>query len=198
MATPVAASVSFAAPRGCSACSRALSAVPTAETAPSAIPESLAPGPVQAFAEQMRAKGMPVPTWYVLSARARMALEPLFSSFRLDLNTLVISTGGAFGNAGITFGRTILLQKSFGTGPTARLQGQLRLLAHEMTHSVQYARIGLPRFIVRYLGEWRKSGGNPYGVPAALAAIPLASLDPIDGRFYLDQISDRVAAELRG
>jgi hypothetical protein len=86
--------------------------------------------------------------------------------------------------------------RGFGTGPTATFQRQARLLAHEMTHAVQYGRIGVARFLVRYLDEWHRSNSNPYGVPGELVAIPLASLDPVDPRFYLDQLADRVATEL--
>lgn len=58
-------------------------------------------------------------------------------------------------------------------------------------------KLGWIGFLSRYRSEWAKSNGNPCGVPQALRTIPLGQLDPVDGRFYLDQICDRfrLAAE---
>lgn len=52
-------------------------------------------------------------------------------------------------------------------------------------------------FLTRYRREWIESSGNPYGVPHPLRTIPIGQVDPVDGRFYLDQICDRfrLAAE---
>ncbi len=46
----------------------------------------------------------------------------------------------------------------------------------------------------RYIGEHGRPGN--YGVPAALGAIPLSALDPVDKRFTLDQIGDRTTKEI--
>jgi hypothetical protein len=181
---------------GCSAHSGAMAPSLLAAQPRTIVPLSLVPGKTQAFASQMVTKGIAPPKWYVLAPAARARLQPLFARFPLDLGRLSLNMGGAFGNAAITFKSTISLATDFGTGNTATFEAQLRLLAHEITHSVQYTRVGFFPFLVRYLREWRASKGDPYGVPPALAGISLREVDPIDSRFYLDQIADRFAAGL--
>jgi hypothetical protein len=153
-----------------------------------AVPGTLVPGPPQIMAEVMRAKGMHPPQWYVLAPGARAALQRFYARFGLDLGRLTFSTGGAFGQGGLTLGNTILLFREFGTRAYSE---QLRLLAHEMTHSVQYKLLGWVSFLLRYKREWSRSNGNPYGVPQPLEEIPIGEVDPVDPRFYLDQLADR-------
>lgn len=163
------------------------------------VPATLIPGPEAAFAAQMRAKGMAPPRWFKLAPQVRKQFDSLFARFDLDIGKLTFSTGGAFGQAGLTLGNTILLFRGFSQ---RSFTDQLGLLAHEITHSVQYKKLGWISFLVRYRREWRSSGGNPYmkpGDPAweALRRAPIASIDPVDSSHYLDQLCDRfrVAAE---
>jgi hypothetical protein len=154
------------------------------------LPATLQPAPPGLFDNLFHLKGARVPRWFVLAPAARGALTPLLGRFGLDLRALTFSLGGAFGNRGLTLGRTILLTPEFARDPYPR---QLSLLAHEITHAVQYKILGWTRLLIRYAEEWARSDGDPYGVPAALRQIPISEVDPVDGRFYLDQLGDRFA-----
>jgi hypothetical protein len=154
---------------------------------------TLVPRPPDPFAERMRAKGAPPPAWFELAPAARLRLERAFGRFRIDLSRLTFGTAGAFGQIGITFGDTILLSPDFPTRPVAV---QLGRLAHEIAHSIQYRRLGWVCFLSRYVREWRASGGNPYlnvGETRGkeLMKIPIAEVDPISPKFYLDELADR-------
>jgi hypothetical protein len=169
---------------------------------PTAVPTTLVPRPLDDISRRMIAKGAPPPTWMTLAPDARMRLQPLFTRFRLNLSNLTFSTGGAFGQVGITFGDTILLSTDFSY---RQYKVQLGLLAHEIIHSVQYRRLGWVSFLSRYLREWRLSGGDPYmhdGEPKSdeLLKRPLVEVDPTDPSYYLDQLCDRFrrAAERGG
>ena len=52
------------------------------------------------------------------------------------------------GTGGMTVGRLILVRRDDDRS------GQCTLLAHELVHAVQYAQLGVPRFLWRYLGEY--------------------------------------------
>jgi hypothetical protein len=122
----------------------------------------------------------------------------LFSRFGFDVGRLSITTDGAFGQAGITFGKTICLSRDFGSRDPIT---QLGLLGHEITHSVQYQKLGWPRFLTRYLREWRESNGDPYVEPGdprseRLLRMPIGSVDPVSTDFYLDQLGDRFRAAI--
>ena len=162
------------------------------------IPPTLARGPECPLAPQMAAKGMRPAQWLVLASSAERELRTLFSRFQLDLTRLVFSIGWAFGQDGITFGRTIFLSREFGAQSYIV---QLGLLAHEITHSVQYAKVGWPAFAARYLREWYESGGHPYmrrHDPGSerLDSRAIESVDPLDPAYYLDQLADRFQHEM--
>jgi hypothetical protein len=164
-----------------------------------AVPVTLVPGPTQAYAAQMVSKGIPPPRWFVLAPDTKSRLSVLFSRFSgvaFDLGRLSITTGGAFGQGGITFGNTICLSREFAARDPLV---QLGLLAHEITHSVQYKMLGWVPFLSRYVREWRESRGDPYMTPGdsktdALMRLPIHSVNPVDPNFYLDQLGDRFRA----
>ena len=167
--------------------------VTTGPTAAGRSPSTLVPLPPQPNAAILAVKGIRPPVWLKLAPLAKKQVQPYFDRFGWDLGRLTFSTGRAFGQAGITFGRTILLERAFGL---MDYQTQLGLLAHEIAHSLQYHLAGWGTFLTRYLGEWRKSDGDPYMKEGdskweALADIPIGSVDALDPRFYLDQIADR-------
>jgi hypothetical protein len=69
------------------------------------------------------------------------------------------------GAAATTFGRVILIRE--------RAVGNARLLRHELAHVRQWAELGVPGFLARYLGaylRWRLRG---YSHWAAYRRIPL-------------------------
>jgi hypothetical protein len=115
-----------------------------------------------------------------------------FSSVGFDLGRLSITTGGAFGQGGITFGSTICLLSEFATLDPVT---QLGLLAHEITHSIQDKMLGWIRFLGRYVHDWRQSKGDPYMKPGdlkweELKKRAIQSVDPVDSKYYLDQLAD--------
>jgi hypothetical protein len=191
----MATSISF-----CTARAHVTGLAPQVSVANSAsVPSTLAPGPEQAFAAQMRTKGLAPPRWFVLSAHTKSRFQGLFSRFGLDLGKLAFSIGGAFGQAGLTLGDTIFLETGF---PNRSHAHQLGLLSHEITHSIQYRKLGWGAFLLRYRREWKASGGDPYMRPGdpkweLLKSLHYATIDPVDPRFYLDSLCDRmrVAAE---
>jgi hypothetical protein len=158
------------------------------------LPATLRPARGGPYDDLVRAKGIPLPRWFVLAPEARGVLQALFGRFGLDLGALTISLGGAFGNRGLTLGRTILLTPEFARDSYPQ---QLALLAHEITHAVQYRILGWARLLFRYGEEWSRSSGDPYGVPTPLRQLPVGQVDPVDGRFYLDQLADRFALAMQ-
>jgi hypothetical protein len=74
---------------------------------------------------------------------------------------------------------------------------RLVLVTHEIVHSLQYTHMGVFKvnnFLIRYLGEYGTPGN--YTVPDALAKTDLVDLDPVDDRYTLDQIAERVAKQV--
>jgi hypothetical protein len=128
---------------------------------------------------------------FALSDAARQALQPIFDNFGYDVRATQLSFGkGAdiVDASAFAYGPAVTLNE--GVWRTLDARQQLGLLAHEIAHSVQYRERGTPRFLVRYVMEGRK-----YGVPSQLDAIPISNLNPVDPRFALDQLADRVEAE---
>ncbi|MEP6652282.1 MAG: RHS repeat-associated core domain-containing protein [Myxococcales bacterium] len=143
----------------------------------------------------LRAKGLPVPTYYKLSDAAVEELGPVFNQLGYDVSRVRVSTGGAWGMDGFTLGDAVHLT-------TDSSHWSLGLMAHEITHSVQF---DLRPFYMagRYTYEAASTaisglfGGQGisemYGPTSALSGTQLSTLDVFDTRVYLDQIADRVA-----
>jgi hypothetical protein len=130
---------------------------------------------------------------YVLSDSARRSLQPLFDSFGFDVSCVTVrfapSWRVGWKNDAYTLGDSITVNRNTWEGKGS--VWRLGLLAHEVTHSVQYARLGYAGFLTRYGPEWFRD--RNYHVPPTLEAILLRLLDPVDRRFTLDQIANRVA-----
>jgi hypothetical protein len=95
--------------------------------------------------------------------------RPIFGE-RIDYGRVRISEGyglnhiaavalGQPGNDAITMRRTIYFSRHLAADfSEAPIEGQA-LLAHEMTHIMQWAELGIARFIARYLRELAAAGG---------------------------------------
>jgi RHS repeat-associated protein len=130
---------------------------------------------------------------YRLSPDAIKRLQPVFNNFNFDLRQITLAFGGETttgGNQAFTVGNSVILNREVWQrlDPVA----QRGLLAHEITHSVQYRELGKARFLARYAREFPK-----YGVPPGLAKIPIGKLSAVDPGFSLDQIADRVRLGFR-
>lgn len=68
---------------------------------------------------------------------------------------------------------------------------RIELMAHEITHSAQYDKLGYVGFLNRYRKETGRS--DNYIVPPELANTPIEEVDLTDPRYTLDQIAERVA-----
>jgi len=53
-------------------------------------------------------------------------------------------------------GRRVFLSRAAAEELQRRSEGALLLLAHELTHVAQYRRLGVPRFLARYLREYAR------------------------------------------
>jgi hypothetical protein len=69
------------------------------------------------------------------------------------------------GAAAITLGRLIIVR--------ARAAGDLHLLRHELVHVEQWRRLGVVRFLARYLGAYLRWRLRAHGHRAAYLRIPL-------------------------
>ena len=131
---------------------------------------------------------------YVLSEEGKRLLAPHFKeNFNYDPSNIVF----VFDHSDVWNGFTPLegytkLDTAYWNSRHAGYQ--LRLIAHEVMHSVQYSRIGELAFWERYAVE-HKFDGN-YKVPVELWKVPTSKLNPVDRLFTLDQIAERVAWEV--
>jgi hypothetical protein len=72
------------------------------------------------------------------------------------------------------------------------------LLAHEITHSVQYRQLGSAAFIGRYVKESAMYGESAYGVPATLGQEMMQGRmigSVVSKSYTLDQMADTVGRE---
>jgi hypothetical protein len=77
--------------------------------------------------------------------------------------------------AGITFGRTVFLSRRW------TREDPLPLLFHELVHVVQYERLGLGRFLWRYVRGWTAGGFRYFAIPLEAHAYEL------QGRYVKDR-----------
>jgi hypothetical protein len=129
---------------------------------------------------------------YVLNDQAKAALQPMFSNWGYDVNQVQLLFGFTNGNAAVTVGKNIMISaESWERLHTAGPQEQLALLAHEITHCVQYRDMGVPRFWARYGPEYQRP--DNYDPPPALidkvAKEGANNLNVTDARWTLDQIA---------
>ena len=131
----------------------------------------------------------------MLSKYAVPPLQSVFNHLGFDVTRGVFEFGQTGGAGAYTLGNTVIING--GIWKYARPHQRMRTLAHELTHSVQYEKLGFSGFLSRYYDSdefWR--GRDNYRVPSDLAAIPMGALNVVDPRFTLDQIAERVASEL--
>jgi hypothetical protein len=72
------------------------------------------------------------------------------------------------GADGMTLGRLVLLRRD----EPAQRTGERELLAHELVHAVQYAELGVPRFLWRYVRSYLRNRRRLRGHREAYLAIP--------------------------
>lgn len=133
---------------------------------------------------------------YVPTAAARLVLAKVWSGHAPNFYV-------RFGNPapwdpdiiGITFGTLVTFDPAFWA--SAKPWIQLEKLAHETTHTVQWARLGALPFLARYLSEVFSNGNLRYGIPSELSRTDVRSLDITNPRWTLDQIADRIGWEAR-
>jgi hypothetical protein len=129
---------------------------------------------------------------YVLNDQAKAALQSMFSTWGYDVNQVQFLFGFTNGNAAVTVGNNVMISAaSWETLHNQSPQAQLRLLAHEVTHCVQYRDIGIPSFWTRYGPEHERP--DNYDPPPKLiekvAKEGVKNLNVTDARWTLDQIA---------
>jgi RHS repeat-associated protein len=138
---------------------------------------------------------------YKINGQAKAILGPVFKqNFNFDISKVTFEFGWTpSGVAAYTVGNEVVLNEDKWDAMTPK--ERMHLVAHEMTHSVQYERFGntsffnfsLSRFLWRYKKEYGRS--DNYVVPGSLASTPVNQVDPVDKSYTLDQIAERVADE---
>jgi hypothetical protein len=131
---------------------------------------------------------------YKMTPETMALLKPLLDMFQggkhgLDLSSIEIQWGMMPERSGAyTFNDRIIINRSDWErrSPLEKLQ----LLAHEVTHVLQYKMLGTVEFLRRYKAEF-DSGGN-YEWPGG----PVPK-DPVDPRFTLDQIGVSMEKEVK-
>lgn len=85
-------------------------------------------------------------TWlsgYRLSTEAQAALGPIFErAWSFDVSKVTVHFGPTFGAAAFAIGNTVIIDK--GVWNSYSQQQRLELLAHEITHSVQFEKLSTP------------------------------------------------------
>lgn len=134
---------------------------------------------------------------YALSAHAGKHLLPIFAKLGYSLGrTQVRFAPLSGGDHAFTLGDTITIDPTIWNNSKPR--AQLRLLAHEITHSAQFQRLGRIRTQLRVAWEnLTNSLDELYDVPGALHRTPLKNLDVTDGRFTLEAIAEHVANHVK-
>lgn len=135
---------------------------------------------------------------YALSREAAEILGPILRRLddEFDVEDVVFRFGPTGGADGWTLRYMVTLDLD--TWNKSNDLERLVLVTHEIVHSLQYTHMGwfkVNNFLWRYKDEYGQS--DNYRVPDALAKTDLFDLDPVDGRYTLDQIAERVAHEVR-
>ena len=131
----------------------------------------------------------------------RKILRRTFDRYNFDVDQIKVIFKRNLGQAGITLGNRVYLDDRFQYLSPYR---QMSLLAHEITHSVQYRDLGNANFLERYAVGYKQPGN--YDVPIELWAVPTNKLsvtqtgsylgpDGMRYDFTLDQIAERIGIE---
>jgi hypothetical protein len=133
-------------------------------------------------------------TYYTLSPEAAELLRPVFGSWGFDPSQAEFNFGWTpQGTAAYTVGNQVHINSDWWGEQTGL--DRLALVAHEVTHSVQYQSLGYGSFLSRYAGEYNT--GENYVVPGSLKATPIGQVDVVNSQFTLDQTAERSALEVR-
>jgi RHS repeat-associated protein len=133
----------------------------------------------------------------------RKILQREFDRYNFDVRKIRVTFVHHLGQSGITLGDRILLDDSF---QYRTPYFQMRLLAHEITHSVQYRDLGRANFLERYAVGFKLGRAINYTVPTELWAVPTEQLsvtqvgsfmaqDGFRYDFTLDQIANRIGVQ---
>ena len=133
-----------------------------------------------------------------LSREAAEILGPILRRLddEFDVEDVVFRFGPTGGADAWTLRYMVTLDAD--TWNTSNDLERLVLVTHEIVHSLQYTHMGwfkVNNFLWRYKDEYGRD--DNYRVPGALARLDLFDLDPVDDRYTLDQIAERVAHEVR-
>jgi hypothetical protein len=137
---------------------------------------------------------------YKLDPRAARYLGTFFmNNFGFDISKIGITFGHTLGASAYTIDNGIVIDQDVWESMDS--WDRYSLLAHEITHCVQYEMIrkmggGLPSFLSRYFDEY--FGPDNYG-PSKLngAGEQLGKLDVLDPNYTLDNIADFVKQEFQ-
>jgi RHS repeat-associated protein len=136
-----------------------------------------------------------------ITGAGRNILRRTFDRYNFDVDQIKVIFKKNLGQAGITLGNRVYLDDSFQYLSPYR---QMRLLAHEITHSVQYRDLGKANFLERYAVGYKQV--DNYDIPTELWAVPTNKLsvtqagsylgqDGMRYDFTLDQIAERIGVE---
>ena len=136
-----------------------------------------------------------------ITSAGRGILRRTFDRYNFNVGQIRVIFKHNLGQSGITLGNRVYLDDSFQYRTPYQ---QMSLLAHEITHSVQYRDLGTGNFLERYAVGY----GRPdnYDVPSELWALPKEKLsvtqsgsylgqDGFRHDFTLDQIAERIGIE---
>jgi hypothetical protein len=130
---------------------------------------------------------------YRLTPEAAKLLQPIFKQYGFDPSKVQFQFGWTPERVGAyTVGNRVTINRE-AWGSMSGLR-RLELIAHEAAHSVQYERLGTAGFLSRYVSEYQRP--DNYSVPRALEATSFGRVNIVDPRFTLDQLAERVAAEV--
>jgi hypothetical protein len=136
-----------------------------------------------------------------ITSAGRNILQRTFGRYNFDVDQIRVTFKHNLGQAGITLGNRVLLDDRF---QYLRPYEQMSLLAHEITHSVQYRDLGKANFLERYAVGYKQV--DNYDIPTELWAVPTNKLsvtqagsylgqDGMRYDFTLDQIAERIGIE---
>jgi hypothetical protein len=126
---------------------------------------------------------------YRLSPRVYRDIQALF---REDLGDITVTFTDVWGDApSYTLWSTIFMDLEVWRAETE--EQQFRSLVHEVTHCVQYERLGAWAFFQRYHTEHKRK--DNYDVPLWLSNTPVEQVDLVSSAFTLDQLAERMADE---
>ncbi len=139
---------------------------------------------------------------YKLSADAIAILKPIFDKFHFDLSQINVHITDLVGAIGKTYGNDVNVDADYWFNPNRSNYYRLSLLAHEITHSVQYSVIGFARFYWRYPLEYLNVSPNTSvfknydSINLIRLQVPL-NLETVASTDYsLDQMAQYVASKV--